>query len=170
MPPTAVTGFSFQTIAGRPVTDARIVQTIGQRAPAPAVVDATTRAASPPRMSTETTAQNTPDNAPHLSWLSPSLCLMDLLERQIACGGDLLVARHSLVDETPCAAVTEPTPECAGTLTCSPPCNNLEDFSQLLPDEKHHPSCVAPEASFQCESSPMFDVCVYVAAAITLAY
>ncbi len=82
---------------------------------------------------------------------------MDLLERQIACGGDLLAARDSLIDQTPCS-VTEPTPTCAGTLTRSPPCNNLEDYSQLPPEENHPPVFVAPEPSFQCENSPLFDV------------
>ncbi|KAJ4150052.1 hypothetical protein LMH87_010819 [Akanthomyces muscarius] len=135
MPPTAITGFSFQTISGRPVTDARIVKSMGLR-PVPAY---------------------TPDSSPRLSWLNSSMCLMDLLERQIACGGDLLAARDSLIDQTPCS-VTEPTPTCAGTLTRSPPCNNLEDYSQLLPEENHPPVFVAPEPSFQCENSPLFDV------------
>lgn len=85
------------------------------------------------------------------------MSLMDLLERQIACGGDLLAARDGLVDPSSCA-VTEPTPLCAGTLTRSPPCNNLEDYSQLLSEEKQPPVCVAPEPSFQCENSPLFDV------------
>ncbi|KAM3473222.1 hypothetical protein MY5147_004898 [Beauveria neobassiana] len=110
-PPTAATGFSFHSIAGRPVTDARLVKTIGQR-PVPS---------------------DTPDSSPRLSWLKSSLCLMDLLERQIVCGGHLSSARDSLSDEAPCS-VSEPPP-CPGTLTRSPPCNNLEAISQLLPED-----------------------------------
>ncbi|KAJ3477703.1 hypothetical protein NLG97_g8770 [Lecanicillium saksenae] len=131
IPPTAATGFSFHTISGRPVTDARILKGIGQR-PLP--------------------VYTAPDSSPRLSWLNSSLCLMDLLERQIACGGDLLAARDSLVD----CSIIEPAP-CAGKLTRSSPCNNLEDISQLLP-EPSPPACVAAEPAFQCESSPIFDV------------
>ncbi|KAK8141718.1 hypothetical protein G3M48_010029 [Beauveria asiatica] len=82
-PPTAATGFSFHSIAGRPVTDARLVKTIGQRPVPP----------------------DTPDSSPRLSWLKSSLCLMDLLERQIVCGGHLSAARDSLSDETPCSVI-----------------------------------------------------------------
>ncbi|ATY58297.1 hypothetical protein A9K55_002317 [Cordyceps militaris] len=133
IPPTAATGFGFQTIAGRPVTDARIVKAIGQR-PLPTY---------------------TPDSSSRLSWLNPSLCLMDLLERQIACGGRLPVARDTLPDNAPCP-VTEPS-QCPGTLTRSPPCNNFEGISPLRTQEKL-PVCVATEPAFECESSPMFDV------------
>ncbi|KAM3510618.1 hypothetical protein MY11210_005748 [Beauveria gryllotalpidicola] len=111
IPPTAATGFGFHSIAGRPVTDARLVKTIGQRPVPP----------------------DTPDSSPRLSWLKSSLCLMDLLERQIVCGGHLSAARDSLSDDTPCS-VSEPPP-CLGTLTRSPPCNNLESISQLLPED-----------------------------------
>ncbi|KAM3557663.1 hypothetical protein MY1884_004412 [Beauveria asiatica] len=123
-PPTAATGFSFHSIAGRPVTDARLVKTIGQRPVPP----------------------DTPDSSPRLSWLKSSLCLMDLLERQIVCGGHLSAARDSLSGETPCS-VSEPPP-CPGTLTRSSPCNDLEVISQLLPEDP--PVCVAPEPAFQC--------------------
>ncbi|KAM0667234.1 hypothetical protein ACQRIU_005089 [Beauveria bassiana] len=92
--------------------------------------------------------------SPRLSWLKSSLCLMDLLERQIVCGGHLSSARDSLSDEAPCS-VSEPPP-CPGTLTRSPPCNNLEAISQLLPEDP--PVCVAPEPAFQSESSPLFDI------------
>ncbi|OAQ98743.1 hypothetical protein LLEC1_07797 [Akanthomyces lecanii] len=155
MPPTAITGFSFQTIAGRPVTDARIVKSMGQR-PVPAV-GAPTLVFVFVMTPLTPIIQCTPDHSPRLSWLNSSMCLMDLLERQIACGGDLLAARDSLVEQASCS-VTEPTPTCAGTLTRSPPCNNLEDYSQLLPEDKAPPRCVAPEPAFQCENSPLFDV------------
>ncbi|KAJ6779420.1 hypothetical protein PWT90_03876 [Aphanocladium album] len=131
IPPTAATGFAFHTIAGRPVTDARILKTIGQR-PIP--------------------LHNTPDSSPCLPWLNSNLCLMDLLERQIAGSGDLMAARDSLVD----CSIIEPAP-CVGTLTRSSPCNNLEDISHFLP-EPNHPACVAPEPAFRCESSSIFDV------------
>ncbi|KAM0740736.1 hypothetical protein ACQRIT_005920 [Beauveria bassiana] len=107
-PPTAATGFSFHSIAGRPVTDARLVKTIGQR--------------PVPSLATPLVAQI--ESLPH----GPS-------------------------GATDC--LREPPP-CPGTLTRSPPCNNLEAISQLLPEDP--PVCVAPEPAFQSESSPLFDI------------
>ncbi|XWW98070.1 hypothetical protein V2A60_006066 [Cordyceps javanica] len=131
IPPTAATGFSFQSISGRPVTDARIVRSIGQR-PVPAE------------------NQCTPDSSPRLSWLNSSLCLMDLLEQQIAGEVRPPTARNSPANDAPCSA-TEPAP-CSGTLSRSVPCNNLGDQISL----KESPGvCVTSEPTFQCESSPM---------------
>ncbi|OAA57218.1 hypothetical protein ISF_07139 [Cordyceps fumosorosea ARSEF 2679] len=133
VPPSAATGFGFQAISGRPVTDARLVKAIGQRS----------------------VPNSTPDSSPRLSWLNSSLSLMDLLERQIACGGRPPIAKDSPVHDAPCS-VTEPPP-CPGTLTRSPPCNNLEDISRLMPKESSS-VCVEAEPTFQCESSPIFAV------------
>lgn len=81
---------------------------------------------------------------------------MELLERQIACGGDLLPANDDVALEMAACSVpgqSSRTP----TLTRSPPCSNLDDIPQMVADES--PAvCVAQEPAFQCESSPLFDV------------
>ncbi|KAJ2968096.1 hypothetical protein NQ176_g9344 [Zarea fungicola] len=137
LPPTAVTGFGFYAISGRPVTDARIVRNIGQHhLPAPTC---------------------TQDSPPRMSWLNSSLCLMDLLERQIACGSDLLTGTEDMADEmSNCSMMVEKVACASGRLTHSPPCNNLEDLQ--TPGEPSSLYVSSPESAFDSDASPLFDI------------